>query len=355
MRKAILSLLFVLTALSSYANINVENHPSEVFGFENRFNDDAVTFFEQGIRFHVFLNGDFDFDSRFYRTRRNRRVRVLRDWQGRISRVGNVRIRYDFRGNVRRIGRITMNYRRGWLRRVGNLTVSYNTYGDPFFYGNVGFDGFYNDYYYGNSWNVNIGSNFNWNVGAICVYNDPYFYGNEFRNSYRRVREDNNYIYYRANDGTNVSRDRILRRRKAASNTNGQTVRGRRDSNTNTATNARRRSVQNSSTNNDRRRSVQNSSTNTRRKSVQSTSTNNRRRTVQSNSTNNRRRAIQSESNNRRKPQVSTSQNRKNKVVRNSSSRKRSSQVNRTTKKKREIRNTTSSKRTKKEVKRKRS
>ena len=341
MRKGIL-LLFVLTTLNSFANINVDNHSSEVFGFENR-HDDAVTFFERGIRFHVFLNGDFDFDSRFFRTRRNRRVPILRDWQGRISRVGNVRIRYDFRGNVRRIGRVTMSYRRGLLRRVGNLSVDYNRWGDPLFFGNVGFDGFYNDYYYGNAWNANIGVGFNWNVGPIWRYNDPFFYGNRFRNNYRRVREDGNYIYYRANQGANVSGDRIVRRRKPS---NGQTVRGRRDgSNTNNATNQRRRSVQNESTNNNRRRPVQ------------SESNNNRRRSVENSSTNNRRRSIQNESNtNRRRSNATTSQERRKRVERTDSTKKRSSQVNRTNKKKREVRNaTTPSKRSQNEVKRRRS
>ena len=209
------SVLFLLTMflMVTYVEANNSENTSKVFGVEYRY-DDAVTFYERGIRFDVFLNGDFDFDSRFFRTRRNRRVNISRDFQGRINRVGNVWIRYDFQGNVRRIGRVTMSYRRGWLRRVGNLRVQYNSWGDPIFYGNVGFDDFYADYYYGNSFNVG----FNWNVGAICVYNDPFFYGNEFRNSYRRVREDANYIYYRANDGANVSRDRMLRRRKTSSN-----------------------------------------------------------------------------------------------------------------------------------------
>lgn len=329
MKKGIL-FLFVFTTLNSFAITHVEKHPTEVFGFGNR-NNDAVSFFERGVRFHVFLNGDFDFDSRFYRSRRNRNLRIFRDFRGRISRVGNVRIRYDFRGNVRRIGRVTMNYNRGWLTRVGNLTVDYNRWGDPLFFGNVGFDDFYNDYYNGNSWNVNVG--FNWNVGAVCVYNDPFFYGNEFRNSYRRVREDNNYIYYRANDGTNVSRDRILRRRKASSTaSNGQTVRDRRG-----GTNVPNEVAP-------RRRSTQNQSTTNRRRSVGSNTTNNRKRTVQSSSNNNRKRS-----------EVNTSQNRRKKVVRNESTTRRSSQINRTNKKKREVQKTSSSRSKSREVKRRRS
>jgi hypothetical protein len=277
----------------SYVNANNSENTNEVFGVEYRY-DDAVSFYERGIRFDVFLNGDFDFDSRFLRNRRNRRVRISRDFQGRINRVGNVWIRYDFQGNVRRIGRVTMSYRRGLLRRVGNLQISYNSWGNPRFFGNVGFDDFYNDYYYGNSWNVN----FNWNVGAICVYNDPFFYGNEFRNSYRRVREDSNYIYYRANDGANVSRDRMIRRRKSSANnvSTGQTVREGRRRNTQTGT-TQRRSVQNE--------------------------TNNRRRTEFSTNKNKKRRSVQNESNNRRKIEFSTNKNGKKREVRNSSTNRR--------------------------------
>lgn len=267
------SVLFLLTMFLMVSNVEANNseNTNEVFGVEYRY-DDAVTFYERGIRFDVFLNGDFDFDSRFLRNRRNRRVRISRDFNGRINRVGNVWIRYDFQGNVRRIGRVTMSYRRGLLRRVGNLRISYNSWGNPRFFGSVGFDDFYNDYYYGNSWNVN----FNWNVGAICVYNDPFFYGNEFRNSYRRVREDANYIYYRANDGANVSRDRMIRRRKSTSNnvSTGQTVREGRRGNTQTGTN-QRRSVQNESTNN-RRRNEFNTQNNRKKREVRNSSTNRR-------------------------------------------------------------------------------
>ena len=117
----------------SYVEATNETNSAKIVGVDYGFNE-AVTFFENGIRFHVYLNGDFDFDPEFYyRSRRNRRVPIFRDFRGRINRVGNVRIRYDFRGNVRRIGQVTMNYRRGLLRRVGNLTVQYNSWGNPRF------------------------------------------------------------------------------------------------------------------------------------------------------------------------------------------------------------------------------
>ena len=242
MKKTVL-LLLALFMMVSYVEAKGEKSSTKIVGFENRY-DEAVTFFERGIRFHVYLNGDFDFDSRFLRTRWNGRVHIRRDFQGRINRVGNVWIRYDFRGNVRRIGRVSMSYRGGWLRRVGNLSIQYNSWGNPQYYGSVGFNDLYNDYYYTNNFTVGV----NWNLGTVCPYNDPFFYGNEFRNYYRRVREDANFIYYRANRNANVSRNQVLKRRKSTSTANnGQTVRDRRRVNTQNGTN-KRRVVQNGST-----------------------------------------------------------------------------------------------------------
>lgn len=311
MKRSVLFLL-AMFMMVSYVEASKSTNSTEIVGVEYRYND-AVTFYERGIRFHVFLNGDFDFDSQYFRRWRNRGVRISRDFQGRINRVGNVWIRYDFQGNVRRIGRVSMSYRRGLLRRVGNLRIQYNSWGDPRFFGTVGFDDFYTDYYYGNSFNVG----FNWNVGAICVYNDPYFYGNEFRNNYRRVREDANYIYYRANDNSNVSRDRMLRRRKSSSNNNvstGQTVRDRRRTNTQIGTN-QRRAIQNESTNNRRRTQV---NTNDNRRRTQVNTNENRKKRVVRNSSNNRKveskRKVQTRRNVETKRKV---ENKKRKTVKN--------------------------------------
>ena len=230
---------------------------------DNQFNE-AVSFIENGIQFHVFLNGDFDFDTRYARTRRNQRVRVYRNLIGRINRVGNVFINYDFRGNVRRIGSVRIRYNRNTLVSVGNLSVNYDNWGAPIFYGQVRF----NDYYYddNNYFNTNIGIGFNLNLGAVCIYNDPYFYRSEFRNNYRQFREDDNFFYYRANNNANTSRNRILKRRKPDRNVantgnvqrdrrttpiSGRAQVNRRGSNTNNSTVRNR-------TQTDRRKSISN-------------------------------------------------------------------------------------------------
>jgi len=298
MKKGILFLLAMFTMIT-FAEANNSKHPTEVFGFENRYNE-AVTFIERGIRFHVFLNGDFDFDSRYFRTRGNRRIRISRDFQGRINRVGNAWVRYDSRGNVRRIGNVTMSYRRGLLRRVGDLRVTYNSWGSPRFYGQVRYNDYYEDYY-DNSLSVG----FNINLGTVCVYNDPFFYGNEFRRNYRRVREDANYIYYRAGNDANVSRDRILKRRKSKRNgtvtqqttrpqNNRRTVKresvDRRRTQTNTNRNKKKRVV--NSTN--QRRTVQKESTNIRKQRTNSATKKKRAITTESRSTSKKRAKTQS-------------------------------------------------------------
>lgn len=198
MRKEILLLVGLLVFVVNVDAKSV-NTPTTEIGFSSRYYN-SVSFVERGIRFDVFLNGDFDFEAirRNYRyNRRNRfqRPRISRDHLGRINRVGNVSVRYDFRGNVRRIGSINIRYRRGRLSNVGNLRVRYNRWGDPRFYGEVRY-------------------NYSFSPDFVCDYNDAYFYGNEFRNNYRLYRQDANFYYYRANKGAKVSRHRLLKRRK---------------------------------------------------------------------------------------------------------------------------------------------
>lgn len=179
----------------------------------NRY-DETVTFIEKGVQFHVFLNGDFEFDTpntnrRYYdyngnRVRRNS-LRIDRDYEGRIKRVGRNYIRYDYKGNVTKIGNIRLYYRRGLLRRVGDLKISYNSWGEPYYYGNVNRYRSYDDDFH-----------FSINIGPIFNYNDRYFYKREFRNNYRKYKEDRNFYYYRARPNAKVGkRSKVIKRRKA--------------------------------------------------------------------------------------------------------------------------------------------
>lgn len=173
--------------------------------------DEAISFVERGVQFHVFLNGEFEFNSVtrniiYYnyngRTYSNNSLSIDTDYRGRIKRIGKNYIRYDLRGNVTKIGNIKLYYRNGLLTRVGDLKISYNKWGEPFFYGNVN-----RSFNYESDFHISI------NIGPIFNYNDRFFYNRDFNYNYKKYREDNNYYYYRAN--ANVKGDKIIKRRKS--------------------------------------------------------------------------------------------------------------------------------------------
>ncbi|MDP4599671.1 MAG: hypothetical protein NWS84_00845 [Polaribacter sp.] len=177
--------------------------------FEINFNyNDAVNFFERGVEFFVFANGDFDFDtSNSYQ----KGIRIDRDFRGRIRSVGNVFINYDRFGNVTRIGSVFINYHRGQLASVGDLRVFYDRYGYPVFRGNV------NDFYYDN------GVRFSVNFGRIYNYNDSFFTNRDFDRSYTRFREDLDFYYYKSNRNNNIADDNlIIKRRKTSDDNNNR-------------------------------------------------------------------------------------------------------------------------------------
>lgn len=196
---------------------NISNKLPNRIGVNYSYND-AVNFVEHGIEFFIFTNGDFDFNvdntDSYYdyngaRIRNNSRIRIDRDYNGRITRVENVFINYDYRGNVSRVGSIFIGYRRDRLTKVGDLRIRYNSHGYPVFYGNV------RNHYYNN------GVRFNINFGDVCDYNDAYFYRSDFNRNYNQFREDSNFYYYRANPNSKIGkRSTILRRRKPATTIN---------------------------------------------------------------------------------------------------------------------------------------
>ncbi len=219
--------ILLLLAMMSLATVNADNinKSTSKIGVTNRF-DDAVTFVERGVQFHVFLNGDFDFNTHSRNTRyvnyygrrvkTNRGVRIERDFRGRIRRVGNVFVNYDVRGNVTRIGNVFIRYKFGQLFKVGNLRVKYDRWGNPQFRGFVKPGHHYeDDYYYKDDvYYGNRGIDIDVNIG-IFDYDDRYFYRRDFRNNYRQFKEDNNFFYYRAKPNAKIGkRSKILKRRK---------------------------------------------------------------------------------------------------------------------------------------------
>jgi hypothetical protein len=220
MKKGILLLLAIMSLTTVNAD-NINKSISEI-GVTNRY-DDAVTFIERNVQFHVYLNGDFDYNTHYKNTRyvdyygkrikTNHGVRIERDHRGRVRRVGNTFINYDIRGNVKRIGRVYIDYRFGKLAKVGNLKIRYDRWGNPRFYGNVKYNDDYceDDYYNDNHGNIDIDIN----IGNVFDYDDVYFYKRDFRNNYRKYKEDTNFYYYRATPNAKTGkRGKVLKRRK---------------------------------------------------------------------------------------------------------------------------------------------
>jgi len=220
MKKSVLILVGIMAIIST---VSAKNEDLNTNSFNNNFYyNDVINFYERGIEFFVFTNGEFDFDtSNSY----VRGVRIKRDYNGMIRSVGNVFINYDHFGNVTRIGNIFMQYHSGRLTRVGDLRISYDRWGAPIYRGNV------QDYY------VDNGVRFSVNFGRIYNYNDAFFNHGDFNRNYTRFREDRDFYYYKANPNSRIRKDdSILKRRKPASANN------RDQSNSNNSENRYRKS-----------------------------------------------------------------------------------------------------------------
>jgi len=163
--------------------------------------NEPLSFTERGIEFFVFLNGDFDFNTRsndsqgayFFkgagkrgaattmgRNPINYGVLIEHDSFGRVRRVGNTFINYDNFDRVSRIGSVYMRYNRFALTQIGGMTIVYNRRGDIVdMIGSVKGrrnNGFTNTYY-----------------GTANNYNNNYY--NDYSHN------NNDYYYYKA-DGT---------------------------------------------------------------------------------------------------------------------------------------------------------
>lgn len=198
MKKGVLILLGMFMMVSTVEAKNGDENLN--YRVDYSYNN-AVNFFENGIEFFVFTNGDFDFDT----YGNNRQIRIDRDFRGRIKRINNTTLSYDIRGNVSRIGNVYMRYFRNRLTRVGQLRVDYDRWGNPIFDGQV------RDYYYDN------GIRFSINFGDVFSYHHNFFNHRDFRSNYIQIREDRNFYYYRARPNAKIGkRSSIIKRRKPA-------------------------------------------------------------------------------------------------------------------------------------------
>jgi hypothetical protein len=218
MKKGIL-LLTMLLLVSTVEAKNGERSNSRT-GYTNVYDADPIQFKERGIKFYVFLNGEFDFNTKPNRhnsvdylhkssrrssqnTSRNRGVRIEHDYKGRIRRVGNVFINYNRYGKVTRIGNVFVKYNRRHVSKVGGLKVLYNRWGDTQYIGKVkrNFNHF--------SWN-------SWNTSEYD-FEDNFFHRSNFRNNFESFDEDDNYLYYKSKNVKKGKKGTVIKRKKKAS------------------------------------------------------------------------------------------------------------------------------------------
>ena len=198
MKKGLLLILGMLMMVSTAEATDgaITNSKTDYF---DRYGDRSIQFMERGIQFYVFPNGEIDFKARkkfqsqyYYRNghrykKRNqmRGVRIDRDYNGKIKRVGNVFINYNRMGKVTRVGSVFIDYNRRRMTQVGGLHINYDRHGNKRFYGQVK-----------PRYNVQFhAGNF---IGTIYDYNDSYFENRDFYNDYDDYGEDDNYYYYKS-------------------------------------------------------------------------------------------------------------------------------------------------------------
>lgn len=203
--------LLLVVGIMSFSILNADNlkKATDKIGVNNRYYNDAVTFVERGLTFHVFLNGHFDFNTHSkLKGRKGNGVRIKRNHKGQIRKIGNVFINYDRKGNVTRIGNVFMNYRFGQLTRIGNMTIQYDRWGNPYFKGRVKRDK-------SNNYDFECHVNTNYKYGPIYDFEHVFFYRNDFRKNYYQVKEDDNFYYYRAKTHLEKGKkEQLIKRRK---------------------------------------------------------------------------------------------------------------------------------------------
>ena len=189
----------ILFGNAAIASVSIRN-TDEVY---NRFNqEEPIAFFEKGIEFFVFPNGEFDFNTRpqdsqgdyYYKTvttsrtatserrTQNYGVRIEHDSFGRIRRVGNTFINYDNRDRVSRIGSVFMRYNRWAIIQIGGMQLVYNRRGELI--DTIG--------------TVKMSSN------GYCYTNQNQYEHNDYDHDNQDNHdndndESNNYYYYKAN------------------------------------------------------------------------------------------------------------------------------------------------------------
>jgi hypothetical protein len=112
---SLLFLLFILNIITSkefvFANSTIPSY--------NLLQNTAIRFSEGGIRFSIYLDGTFDYESSG--------ERVTYNYSGGVSQIGNVFISYNYSGKVSQIGKVFISYNyNGKVNKVGCMFINYD-------------------------------------------------------------------------------------------------------------------------------------------------------------------------------------------------------------------------------------
>lgn len=195
------------TVAQEIADRRVRHHEQNGYAIDYR-EAEPIVFMERGVEFMVFPNGDFDFnthnnsynqpprgyygrrgaenDTQYTNTDRNRGIRIIKDFDGRVIRIGNVFLNYDFYGRIIRIGSIYLTYNHFALTRIGGLRIFYNHHAEI-----VWVSGSVN-YGYGNNYNP-------------CPRNYQY---NDYQGDDDYSDDNDDDFYYYKKDGTKEKMDK---------------------------------------------------------------------------------------------------------------------------------------------------
>ena len=214
MKKGILLLLTMLLLVSTVEAENGERSNLRM-GYMSIYDAEPIQFIERGVKFYVFLDGEFDFNThpnyhskaryskkmskRSHRTKGHRGIKIERDYRGRIRQIGNVFINYNRIGKVTRIGTVFVDYSHRQITNVGGLKVLYGRRGNVRYIGDVKRHSY-------NSWN-------SWDSWEYD-YDDNFFFKSDFNNQYESYNEDDNFLYYRSKGLKKGVKGKIIKRKK---------------------------------------------------------------------------------------------------------------------------------------------
>lgn len=232
-KKILVTLVSMFMMVSTFGAIESEKTTVDVGDFNpHYYSDNAIEFVERGIKFYIFLDGEFDFNTAptahvdyIYKNGRRtskrytpRGIRIERDYQGRIRRVGNVFISYTFDDKIKRIGSVFVKYNHNRMKKVGDLKIIYNSHGIRFIGSVKGHNhNSYNSHYsYGWSSFNNSNTWYGWDTWEYGYY-DSFFNGSSFYSDYERFEEDDDFYYYKSKEikGSKAQKGKIIKRKKA--------------------------------------------------------------------------------------------------------------------------------------------